>query len=220
MRRGYFFPRRIPVELMRQAEIQSGWMEWEAAVGDTKSTFCGGVSRERSGKMSERNGTTTQWNKVAFYMRWHTDVIISRMCPAPACVAALNNKNVLLQTTNPLPPSVFPLAPHMYCEPWLGGQALTSVCPSRNAVLWALAVEQENGAPAVSSSPKLTQFLFSPPTSRRLSLDFCQKGAGTTLDYIRVWLKDIYLAFSSKRWVFFGGVSLPGCFACPHPFNG
>lgn len=67
MRRGYFFPRRIPVEFMRQAEIQSGWMEWEAAVGDTKSTFCGGDSRERSGKMSERNGTTTQWNKVAFF---------------------------------------------------------------------------------------------------------------------------------------------------------
>lgn len=66
-------------------------------------------------------------------------------------------------------------------------------------MLWALAEEQENGAPAVSSSPKLTQFLSHPSTSRRLSLDFCQKAAGTTLDYIRVWLKDIYLAFSSKR---------------------
>lgn len=36
------FPRRIPAEFMRQAGIQSGWMEWEAAVGDTKSTSSGG----------------------------------------------------------------------------------------------------------------------------------------------------------------------------------
>lgn len=109
-------------------------------------------------------------------------VIISRMCPAPARVAALNNRNVLLQTTSPSPLQFPPLAPHMYCQPWLGGQALTSVGPSRNAVLWARAEEQENGAPAVSSSPKLTQFRFPPPsTSRRLSLDFCQKGSGNNI---------------------------------------
>lgn len=63
----------------------------------------------------------------------------------------------------------------MYCEPWLGGQALTSVGPSRNAVLWALAEEQENGAPAVSSSPKLTQFLFSPQLAVVCRLTFAKR---------------------------------------------
>lgn len=91
----------------------------------------------------------------------------------------------------------------MYLQPWLGGRALTSVGPSRNAVLWARAEDQEYRAPAVSSL-KTCRVPFSLVPSLPLSAGFAKRGREEpwTIYVLFFWLRNIDIAFSSKRWVF------------------
>lgn len=200
---GYFFPCRIPVEFMRQAGIQSGWMEWEAAVDDTKSTSSGGVHRERCREMSKRNSTTKQRNKVSFCLRWHIDMTFSRVCPPPAHADELNNKNVILPTTNPSP---FQLPPqHRTCiaSPGsAGGRSRRSVPVGTQCCGLALR-NRRTGRRLLARLPKLTLFFFPSQFAVVCRSSFAKRGQEEPWTiYVFFGLRDIGIAFSFNRWVF------------------